>query len=102
MALKGVVGFFLGSLLFARVGRWIANIYEIFKGPGGEAKGVRLGVSWSFLSCMGPWLLFAAIFAGAHLRTEPLGALATSAGKLGAIAFFGAYAIFLARKSSAV
>lgn len=92
----GIVGFFLGSLLFARVGRWIANIYEIFKGPSGEAKGVRLG-SAAFLSD-GPWLLFAAIFAGAHLRTEPW-ALAIFVGIVVAIAFFSAYTIFLARKA---
>ena len=34
----GVVGFFVGSLLFARVGRWIATMCEISKGPGGAAK----------------------------------------------------------------
>jgi hypothetical protein len=92
----GTVGFFVGTLLFARVGRWIATMYEISKGPGGEAKGVRLG-SAAFLSD-GPWLLFVVIFSGIHLRAEPW-ALAISVGIAVAIAFFGAYAFFLARKA---
>lgn len=92
----GVVGFFVGSLLFARVGRWIATMCEISKGPGGAAKGVRLG-SAAFLAD-GPWLLFSVIFAGAYLRSEPW-ALAVFIGIVVAIAFFSAYAIFLARKA---
>jgi hypothetical protein len=92
----GMIGFFVGTLLFARVGRWIATIYEIAKGPEGEAKGIRLATA--ALLSDGPWLLFATVFSGNYLRTEPW-ALSILGGLAIAIAFFSGYTLFLARKA---
>jgi len=92
-----MIGFLIGNVLFARVGAWIATIYEIAKDQGLGSKGIRLA-SAALLSD-GPWFLIATGIFAAYVHSESW-ATPIFAGAVVAIAFFSAFTAYLARKAA--
>ena len=66
-----VLGFFLGTLLFSRVGMWIAGIFEAIgvQGANGNARSARVLIAGLLHS--GPWLLAAVLYWAYHVLSGP-------------------------------
>jgi hypothetical protein len=94
-----VVGFLVGTFVFARVGRWVATLYELLKDQP-EVRASRAGrlVSASLLSS-GPWILILAVVFAYYVSSKPW-AVWLFAGFCGAIVVFSLFSIYLARKAA--
>ena len=93
----GMVGFLFGNLLFAKVGRWLATIYEIAKDPNENARVGRFA-SATLLSS-GPWFALAAGIFAYYIRAASW-AVWIYIGAVLAIAFFSAIGLHFARKAN--
>jgi hypothetical protein len=91
----GMVGFLIGNLLFAKIGRWAVAIYEVTRDPGGGSKGGRLA-NVTLLSS-GPWFAIAvgifAYYAHAQTWVVPI-----FVGAVIAIGLFSAIGVYFAWK----
>ena len=90
----GMAGFMIGNLLFAKVGRWLATVYEIAKDPSENSKAGRFA-SATFLSS-GPWFAIAAGMFAYYIHARSW-AVWIYVGAAAAIVFFIAIAVYLAR-----
>jgi hypothetical protein len=94
-----VVGFFAGTLIFAKVGRWMVTLYELLKERtemSVSSKAAAL-VSASLLSS-GPWIFILAVIFAYYVFSESW-AVWVFVGFCGAIVFFSLLSIFLAHKA---
>ncbi len=96
-----MVGFFTGTLVFSRVGQWVATLYELLKDHTEVRASSRAGklVSASLLSS-GPWIIIVAVVFAYHVVSKPW-AVWLFAGFCGAIVVFCLLSIYLARKAAA-
>ena len=95
-----MIGFLTGTLVFSRVGRWVATLYELLKDRTEVHASSRAGrlVSVSLLSS-GPWILIVAVVFAYYVSSKPW-AVWLFAGFCGAIAVFCLLSIYLARKAA--
>jgi hypothetical protein len=96
----GMIGFFLGNLLFSAVGRWIATLYTIAKDrtkAGARSKNWKIA-SVTLLSS-GPWMLVVVPFFAYHVHSKTW-AMWLFAGVFTSILFFSVVTIHFARKAS--
>jgi len=94
-----LVGFFVGTLLFARVGRWVVSIYEVVRDKAGASnspKSARLAAA--ALLNAGPWMLLVALLLAYHVAPEPW-AVWLFGGVCAAVVFFSLVSIYFARKA---
>jgi hypothetical protein len=92
------VGFLVGALLFARVGRWLVSIHEVVKDQTADAKVARLAAA--ALLSSGPWLLIVVLVLGYYFASQSW-AMWAFGGLCGAIVFFSLLSVHLARKAKA-
>src|SRR5687767_15076304 len=90
----GMIGFLIGNLLFARVGRWIHTIYEMV-----QSGGPRAGVIAMLLLHDGPWLLIVASFFAYYISPRAW-STPMYVGAAVAIVFFGAITVVFARTAA--
>jgi len=95
-----IVGFFAGTLVFSRVGQWVATLYELLKDHTEMRASSRVGklMSASLLSS-GPWILIVAAIFAYYVISKPW-AVWLFAGFCGAIVVFCLLSIYLARKAA--
>ena len=94
----GIVGFFVGNLLFSKVGRWLATIYSIARAnpqPDGVSKAGQIA-SASVLNS-GPWFAVAYIVFAYYIRSEAW-ALPIFVGTMVALVLFAALGLYMVRK----
>jgi hypothetical protein len=95
-----LLGFFVGTFVFARVGRWAVTLYEILKDrtvAPGFSKAGRLA-SASILSS-GLWIFACAVVSAYYVFSESW-AVWVFAGFCGAIILFLAISAYFARKAA--
>ena len=93
----GMAGFMIGSLLFAKVGRWLATVYESAKDPNAKSKAGRFA-SATLLSS-GPWFAIAAGMFAYYIHALSW-AIWIYVGAGIAVVLFSCIAFYLARKAS--
>ena len=96
----GMIGFSLGALLVAKIGRWLVTVYNIAReqpSEGDRSKGARLA-SGTVLSS-GPWLIVAGGFFAYHVHSEAW-AVWFLGGVVAAVVVFGFLGLHQARKAS--
>lgn len=94
-----LAGFFVGALLFARVGRWIVSIYEVVRDKAeasSNSKGARLAAV--ALLNAGPWMLLVTLLVAYHVASEPWAGWLFG-GACTAVVLFGLVSIYFARKA---
>ena len=90
------IGFMIGLILFAGVGRWFVAVYEVARDRNADAKAARLTAA-VFLSS-GPWLLAVVIGVGYSVAGESW-AIWIFGGICAAIVFISLLSVYLARKA---
>jgi hypothetical protein len=94
----GLVGFFIGNLLFSKVIIWIATVYEIAKDRSGAPKAPRLAAAT--LLGAGLWFLLVAAMFAFYVRDESW-APPIFIGAGSAIVFFSLFTAHFALKAKA-
>jgi len=95
-----VAGFLIGTLVFSRVGQWVATLYELLKDRTEVRASSRAGNLLSaLLLSSGPWILFVTVAFAYYAISKPW-AVWLFAGFCGAIAVFCVLRIHLARKAA--
>lgn len=92
----GMIGLFLGNMLFAKVGEWIVTIYGIAKdGEGSKAPRIAFAALFS----AGPWFLGVTGLFAFYVYSKPW-AIWIFVGAACAIVFFGLLSLYLARRAA--
>jgi hypothetical protein len=95
----GAIGFSIGNLLFAKVGRWLMSAHEIITEPQNiEAPSKAARLASATLLSSGPWFAGVVAVLAYYVHAESW-SLPIFVGAVVAIAFFGVLAIYLARKA---
>src|SRR5258706_10818941 len=95
-----VAGFLPGTLVFSRVGHWVATLYELLKDRTEVRASSRAGELLSaLLLSSGPWILIVAVIFAYYAISKPC-AVWLFAGFSAAIAVFCLLSIHLARKAT--
>jgi hypothetical protein len=95
-----LVGFFAGTLVFSRVGVWVATLYELLKDRTEVRASSRVGkLAAASLLSSGPWVLVVAAVFAYYVISKPW-AVWLFAGFCGAIVVFCLLSIHFARKAA--